>query len=103
LAAALGRFWVSTATNGREALDLVAGTKFDVAVLDISMPGMNGIELAGAITGRNIRIAFHTSMPEAWLRTRTTDYHAFIGKPVNSDEFLLAVRKLCASAPLADE
>jgi CheY-like chemotaxis protein len=35
---------VQTATNGEDALDLVRGGKFDVMLLDESMPGMGGLE-----------------------------------------------------------
>ena len=36
---------VSTSGSGVEALDLVSEQKFDMVVLDLSMPGMNGIEV----------------------------------------------------------
>lgn len=36
---------VQTASDGREALDSLAGTHFDLVLLDISMPGMSGIEV----------------------------------------------------------
>jgi DNA-binding NtrC family response regulator len=35
---------VSTAYSGQEALDLLAKTAIDVVILDIRMPGMDGIE-----------------------------------------------------------
>ena len=35
---------VGEASNGKEALDLIEKTKVDIAVLDISMPEMNGVE-----------------------------------------------------------
>lgn len=35
---------VQTATNGEDALGLVQGSKFDVMLLDESMPGMGGLE-----------------------------------------------------------
>ncbi|CAN5407833.1 response regulator transcription factor [soil metagenome] len=37
------------ATMGRDAVDLVAKLKPDVAILDISMPGLNGIEVTRQI------------------------------------------------------
>jgi DNA-binding response OmpR family regulator len=37
--------------NGRAALDAVNGGGIDLAVLDISMPGLNGVEVAEAIRG----------------------------------------------------
>ena len=39
--------WV---TSGREALELIGKKGYDVAVLDVKMPGMSGLEL-----GREIR------------------------------------------------
>lgn len=35
---------VVTATGGKEAVQLVASQQFDVVVMDIKMPGMNGVE-----------------------------------------------------------
>ena len=36
---------VGEASNGREALDRVQADEWDVVVLDITMPGMNGLEV----------------------------------------------------------
>ena len=36
---------VDLATNGREALDLIAQRPFDLVLLDIMMPEMNGYEV----------------------------------------------------------
>jgi DNA-binding NtrC family response regulator len=36
---------VATADNGSAALNLVRKTRFDLALLDLKMPGMNGLEL----------------------------------------------------------
>ncbi len=41
---------VSMAGNGKEALDKLAGEKFDIVISDIMMPVMDGVELL-----RNIR------------------------------------------------
>src|SRR5690349_1947121 len=43
---------VGEASDGREAVSLVESLKPDVAVLDISMPNMNGIEAARQIAGK---------------------------------------------------
>lgn len=40
---------VQTATDGREALDALAAAHFDLVLLDISMPGMSGIEVCQKI------------------------------------------------------
>lgn len=40
---------VAAVDNGRSALDVVLAGDIDLAVLDISMPGLNGVEVAEAI------------------------------------------------------
>lgn len=40
---------VAAVDNGRSALDTVLAEEVDLAVLDISMPGLNGVEVAEAI------------------------------------------------------
>jgi DNA-binding NarL/FixJ family response regulator len=41
---------VAEAANGAEAIELAAARKPDVAVLDLHMPGVNGVDAARAIT-----------------------------------------------------
>ena len=40
---------IAAVDNGRDALDVVRQGGVDLAILDISMPGMNGVEVAVAI------------------------------------------------------
>ena len=42
---------VGEATNGGEALPLIRSVAPDVAVVDVSMPGLNGLELTERLTG----------------------------------------------------
>jgi two-component system, response regulator, stage 0 sporulation protein F len=44
---------VSTAANGLDALQKLAGAPFDLVVLDIKMPGMDGIQTLNAIKNSN--------------------------------------------------
>ena len=55
-ALALERYGVALAPDGGAALDRLAVERFDVVVLDVSMPRISGIEvcrrLRGAVSGR---------------------------------------------------
>ena len=42
-------YQVEVASNGFEAIDKVKGTRFDVIVMDIKMPGMDGIQALNEI------------------------------------------------------
>lgn len=46
---------VMTASNGKEALELLDKEKFDLVITDFAMPGMKGDELASAIKARSPR------------------------------------------------
>ncbi len=46
---------VGEAGDGREALELIERLLPDVALLDISMPGLNGIEVASRVTKTNAK------------------------------------------------
>lgn len=45
---------VAAVDNGRAALDAVRSGGVDLAVLDISMPGLNGVEVAEAIRADDV-------------------------------------------------
>jgi CheY-like chemotaxis protein len=45
----LDEFDVQTAADGAEALELARTDRFDVVVLDVMMPGMNGFEVCRAL------------------------------------------------------
>ena len=65
---ALGHQVLAEASNGAEAVALAAATRPDLAILDIKMPGVDGIEAAQEITrGRPIPIILLTAYNEAEL------------------------------------
>ena len=49
-------FAVQAAANGEEALDLATRRNFDVAIFDMMMPGMSGLELLQAVQGGTPRV-----------------------------------------------
>jgi DNA-binding response OmpR family regulator len=82
--------------NGREALEHALGGSFDLVLLDVGLPGMDGFEIL-----RRIRAA-NTTLPIIMLTARTlvTDTVAgldggandYIPKPFKFDELLARIR-----------
>ena len=56
LAAIPGVQVVAEASDGREALSLIASHEPDVAVLDITMPGLNGIQVIAQLRAEHPRV-----------------------------------------------
>jgi two-component system invasion response regulator UvrY len=86
------------AASGQEALDAVAERFFLLAVVDISMPGGNGLRLIPNIKDRSprTRILVHTMHPEDPFGYQALRCGAdgFITKDAPVDQILLAVRKI---------
>lgn len=61
-----GRFQVITSTRSETALQLIRAEQPDLAILDINMPGIHGVELAAALAQDeqtvNIPILYLTGM-----------------------------------------
>jgi two-component system, response regulator PdtaR len=91
---ALGHRVVAEATRGDEAVQLAAETKPDLAILDIKMPVMDGIEAAERMTqARPIPIILLTAYSETQLveRAARANISAYLMKPVAEDDLLPAI------------
>ncbi len=101
----------STLASALEALDRIRhGETFDLAVLDFSMPGMNGLELAAQIRARRsteeIPIVMLTSLGQrpAHPDEASVDLAAYLAKPIKASELfatLTAVVQGRRAAPVA--
>jgi response regulator NasT len=92
--AALGHAVVAEASTGEEAVSLAASTSPDLAILDIKMPVMDGIEAAERITqARPIPIILLTAYDEAQLVERAAEANisAYLMKPVSEEDLLPAI------------
>ncbi len=65
------------------------GSRFDVLILDIMMPGENGIELAREIRGfdENVKIIFLTSALEFAVDSYSVEAFYYLLKPVTEENF----------------
>lgn len=87
---------VAQASNGREALDLVAAKQPDVLVLDVTMPQMNGIEAAESLRSRGdeTAVVMLTMHSDTALFRRAVDagVRGYVLKGSIADDLILAVR-----------
>ena len=83
-------------TKQREAIEYVKNNHVDVALLDIDMPGLNGIEVAELMCRINPRlnIIFVTGYPEYALQAFSVPVSDFIVKPVSEDALKSTFNKL---------
>jgi two-component system response regulator YesN len=99
-----GQCEIFQAENGREALQIYQEKKIQIAILDVEMPGINGIEAAEKIreTDRDCCIIFLTAFDEfnyakKAIAVRALDY---LLKPYDEQELLSVVEQ---AMQVADE
>lgn len=91
---------VTTAFDGRDALDQIQNGDFDLVILDVMMPFMDGYEVL-----KNIRQNQRTAeLPVIMLTAKTADEdvynayhlgaHVYLSKPIDMPELLTFVRSM---------
>ena len=92
------QYTVDMVHNGAEALDFIHSVPYDALILDIMMPGMDGIELLTAVRKMGIKTPalFLTAKGEIEDRVAGLDAGAddYLPKPFATSEFLARVRAL---------
>jgi CheY-like chemotaxis protein len=92
---------VTLAQNGQEALDLIEETSFDLVLMDVQMPVMDGLEASRRIrelehgTGAHVPIAAITAHAMRGDRARCLEagMDDYITKPIKADEIRRVVEK----------
>jgi len=90
---------VTIANNGREALELIGKTPFDMALVDVQMPEMDGLQLTGAIrekekdTNIHLPIIAMTAHAMKGDRERCLEagMDAYVSKPINSRQLFASI------------
>jgi len=75
---------VDVASDGAEALQLLAETRYDVAIVDLMMPRVNGYELVGGLRDTRDRptVVVVTAMTDSLIGQLDADVvHSIIRKP----------------------
>lgn len=97
----LNGFNVDTADSGEQALKKILNNSYSLIILDVQMPGMDGFEVAEAISGysrvKDIPIIFLSAVNTTKnfiAKGYTSGGVDYITKPVDPDIFILKVRTL---------
>ena len=91
-------YGVDACFNGKEALYYLENTEYDAAVLDIMMPGMDGLEVLRAVRkkGLDLPIMLLTARDSIADRVTGLDTGAddYLIKPFDFDELLARIRSM---------
>lgn len=98
-------FWVSVARDAAQARRLLAGLEFDMIVLDVMMPGEDGVSLT-----RDLRREIATPILLLTAKSETVDRIAgleagaddYLAKPFEPKELLLRINAILRRVPKAE-
>jgi len=102
-------FEVVTAMNGLDALEAIHRTKPDIILLDVMMPGIDGIEVCRRIKAnpltQHIPVVMVTALDQPEDRVRGLEAGAddFLTKPVNDISLFCRIKSLVRLKMLTDE
>jgi AmiR/NasT family two-component response regulator len=103
-----GYLVVGEAARGDDALVMIKEHEPDLALLDIKMPGLDGIEVARALKGSSTVVVLLTAFSQRTLieSARDAGVAAYLVKPFRSSEILpklAAILNPAASEPLVND
>jgi two-component system, cell cycle response regulator len=102
-------FDVVTAMNGLDALEAIQRTKPDIVLLDVMMPGIDGIEVCRRIKAnpltQHVPVVMVTALdqPEDRIRGLEAGADDFLTKPVNDISLFCRIKSLVRLKMLTDE
>jgi len=89
---------IEESSDGKEALHFLRTQEYNIAILDITMPLMSGLDVTKTAMAESIKtpILILTSHPEGQyaLRVLRAGASGFIGKETAAEELTLAIRKI---------
>jgi CheY-like chemotaxis protein len=102
---------VTVVNNGREAVEQSAARPFDLILMDVQMPEMDGLEATAMIRQREQPWHLHTpiiAMTAHALkgdreRCLETGMDGYVAKPIRPKELHAVIEQVCAAAPRAAE
>lgn len=91
---AAGYIVCGEANNGQKAVELAEKLKPDLAILDVKMPGMNGLDAAKVMHKLNIPVILLTAYSQQNIvnRAEKVAVYGYLVKPVTERDLLPAVQ-----------
>ena len=91
---AAGHIVCGESNNGLKAVELAKQLSPDLAILDIKMPGLDGIEAAKALNDLNVPVLLLTaySQPAFIKRAEKVNVYGYLVKPITERDLLPAVQ-----------
>ena len=96
---------VDLAENGEEAIRMVQQVKYDIVLMDVKMPVMDGLEATRRI--RLLKDSFYKTIPIVGLTANVipqqieecmrVGMNGFIAKPIRQEEFMRTITELISS------
>lgn len=100
-----GGYRVSTATNGRQALGMLASRSFDCVLMDVQMPGLDGIAATKAIRSSTV-LGRHARVPVIAMtayamggdreRFLAAGMNGYVAKPMDMETLLGTIDRVVA-------
>lgn len=104
---------VVTAHDALEGVEVMMGHRFDLLIIDLGMPVLDGVELIQKIRANSpfdkVPILVLSAYPELRTRLRGTDVQGIMAKPFSIEQLhstvtdILAARHLPPSAPKPED
>lgn len=99
-------FDVQVAQDGREAINKVQGNDYDIALLDVKMPGANGLEVLRYIkkNSANTEVVMMTAMSDVSMAVEAMKLGAreYLNKPIDMDQLVPQLRNLLKTRDAED-
>lgn len=99
-------FFVDVADNGKEALNKVTSDKYDLVVMDVNMPEMDGIEALGHIKKYDpsiivLILTAYSNVSDAVKVVKEGAYN-YLEKPISSDNLVALIKRALKARSLVE-
>jgi len=89
---------VAEASNGNDAMELILKNNYDIILMDISMPGLNGLQTLKLIRKHNnklrvLMLSMHSEEQYA-MRSIKAGAYGYMTKEIAAEQLVTAIRKI---------